>query len=330
MVDGGLHGFKPFVHSDCGGDYTGGAGDLMRWTAHCAFGSILRFHGGDHRSWMYGNHTVSTVRKYLNARYRLMPSLIAAGRRATETGFPLVARGDFYWPEHAESRSNHQYVFVDALLIAPIWNSSQNITSRSVWVPPGEWQHAWDGSVVTGPKHVIDTQPYERQPMWFRRNNSLLVLVDEPATRVEEQDWSSLTLEAFPSHHRHATRHAVFERDSGARTDIAMRTDGRGKVRLEIGEPEQGGLEREWLLRLHLLRGQRAAVATVEGLGAVAVRHVEPQASGNDFFPLGGAGSAPAPLAGPVAEVWLPRASGRCVLEATIVEDDLAATVVVL
>jgi hypothetical protein len=36
MVDAGVHDFKVYVHSDCGGDYrpkTGG--DLLRWTAHC-------------------------------------------------------------------------------------------------------------------------------------------------------------------------------------------------------------------------------------------------------------------------------------------------------
>ena len=27
--------------------------------------------------------------------------------------------------------------------------------SRSVWVPPGQWQDAWDGSIVTGPKVVM-------------------------------------------------------------------------------------------------------------------------------------------------------------------------------
>jgi len=37
------------VHSDCGGDYSSTADDLLRWTAHCAFGTILRFHGADHR-----------------------------------------------------------------------------------------------------------------------------------------------------------------------------------------------------------------------------------------------------------------------------------------
>ena len=43
----------------CGGDYRPKeGGDLLRWTAHCAFGSILRFHGSDHRPWSYDNHTV--------------------------------------------------------------------------------------------------------------------------------------------------------------------------------------------------------------------------------------------------------------------------------
>ena len=50
MVDAGLYDLKPFVHSDCGGDLgnavQGSAGNLIRWTAHCSYGSILRFHGG--------------------------------------------------------------------------------------------------------------------------------------------------------------------------------------------------------------------------------------------------------------------------------------------
>ena len=91
-------------------DRRGSGGDLLRWTAHCAFGSIHRFHGSDHRPWTYGNHTEDVIRSYLKMRYALMPSLIAAGQVATETAFPLVARGDFYWPDHANATSNHQYV----------------------------------------------------------------------------------------------------------------------------------------------------------------------------------------------------------------------------
>ena len=75
MVDSGVHGFKPYVHSDCGGDYRGSAGDLLRWTAHCTFGTILRFHGSDHRSWTYDAATVATIKSYLQKRYTLLPSV---------------------------------------------------------------------------------------------------------------------------------------------------------------------------------------------------------------------------------------------------------------
>ena len=51
-----------------------------------------------------------------------------------------MARGDFYWPELADSASNQQYIFLDDILVAPIWDSSKNETTRSVWVPPGAWQ----------------------------------------------------------------------------------------------------------------------------------------------------------------------------------------------
>merc|ERR1719273_1122289 len=122
MVDSGLYHMKPFVHSDCGGDGRGSAGALLRWTAHCALGPILRFHGADHRAWTYDNHTIDTVRAYLNMRYKLLPSLIAAGAKATQTGFPLVARGDFFWPEFPGSRNNSQYIFLDDILVAPLAN----------------------------------------------------------------------------------------------------------------------------------------------------------------------------------------------------------------
>ena len=78
MVDSGVYDFKPYVHSDCGGDYRPKeGGDLLRWAAHCTFGSILRFHGADHRPWSYDNHTEDTIRSYLQVRYKLIPSLIA-------------------------------------------------------------------------------------------------------------------------------------------------------------------------------------------------------------------------------------------------------------
>ena len=95
----GVHDFKTYVHSDCGGDYhPKEGGDLLRWTAHCAFGTIFRYHGSDHRPWQYGDGVTDTIRQYLSARYKLSPSLVAAGQKSATTGTPFVARCDLIWP----------------------------------------------------------------------------------------------------------------------------------------------------------------------------------------------------------------------------------------
>ena len=168
MVNTGIFDFKPYVHSDCGGDHRGSAGNLLRWTAHCAFGTIFRYHGSDHRPWTYGAAVEGTVRRYLKMRYALMPSLVAAGQAVTQAAFPLVARCDLFWPTMGGAASSHQYLFLNDTLVAPIFETLTNVTSVPVWVPPGTWEDAWSGARVSGPKNITATQPYERQPMWHR------------------------------------------------------------------------------------------------------------------------------------------------------------------
>eukprot|EP00927_Polykrikos_kofoidii_P015618 TRINITY_DN16958_c0_g1_i1.p1 TRINITY_DN16958_c0_g1~~TRINITY_DN16958_c0_g1_i1.p1 ORF type:complete len:980 (+),score=114.21 TRINITY_DN16958_c0_g1_i1:90-2942(+) len=325
MVDSGVHDFKPYVHSDCGGDYKPTAGDFMRWTAHCAYGSILRYHdagAGAHRPWDYDAHTLEVTRSYLHARSKLMPSLIAAGQRATKTGHPLVARGDLFWPEYPDSASNQQYLFLDDILVAPIWDSHQNETSRSVWIPPGDWEDAWDGSIVKGPRTVATTRPFEQIPMWLRREGGFLIVADNASQRVEDQDWSSLTLELFPAAQAHSTKRQLFERGTSARSNLAFHTDGLGRISVEIGAMEGGVAERAWTVRVHLLSGQRVVSAIVDGVSVHlegGLRHIEASSSSRlssaPFFPLGGAGTLTAPMAGPVAEIHVRKGSQARTIE---------------
>jgi hypothetical protein len=234
-----------------------------------------------------------------------------------------------YWPEYNESATNHQYIFLDDILVAPITDSKANVTTRSVWIPPGEWEDAWDGSVVIGPKTITAAQPYERQPMWHRKDGGLIVLADKPTTRVEDQDWSSLTLEVFPSKSALRTSRAVFERSSEASTQIVLDSDGDGKVRLEIGN-SQDGTAREWVVRVHLRPNQHVTHTSVDGLAleSSGVRLLE-AAGSDDFFPLAGAGSAPPQKAGPVAEVQVPKGSHARVIEIMTVTDGSEANLYV-
>ena len=192
----------------------------------------------------------------------------------------------------------------------------------------GEWEDAWDGSSVTGPKTVEATQPYERQPMWHRKDGGLTVMTDSPGLRIEEGDWSSLTLEAFPSQAAMETHRSVYAQDThvrhqgDARTDLAMRTDGKGKAHFEIAAATDGA-ERAWVLRVHLRPSQFVTEAVMDGatLADDAVVHLAPlsEADTAHYFPFGGSGSHPPVNAGHVAELKLPSAAHARSLSLTIV-----------
>ena len=226
--------------------------------------------------------------------------------------------------EHAKDGASNstQYIFLDDTLVAPIWDSTANTTTRSVWVPPGDWEDAWDGSTVSGPKMVEASQPYEKQPMWHKKSGGLTVITDEPGLRIDDQDWASLTLEAFPAQVAQTTQRSVFALKTEARQDITMTTDGNGNAHFDISESEDGA-ERAWVVRLHLLPNQRATMATIdeEEMAAESLVHLAPlsaEQTSTAHFPFGGAGAHPPQHAGHVAELRLPSAAHARTLSVTI------------
>jgi len=355
MVNEAVHDFRPFVHSDCGGHGARGApacpgamngappenqscsspndAALLRWTAHCVLGTITRFHQGDHRFWLRSKATQNTARSYLTMRHRLAPSLIAAGRTVQQQGFPLSARCDLVWPEHPEANDPTQYLHLNATLVAPLdVEPIDNITnSRSVWIPPGDWVDGWSGKEVTGPTTITVTEPPEQIPMWHRRGSLLVLDGTKDGLRVVTQDWSALTVEAFPSRSTDRHKRAVFEQeasdiDDAVSTDVELVTDGIGGVVVTVGEAPT---LRSWVVRIHLQRGQRfvlnAASEAAERL-AGGVKHLYPAVGcdgslADGHFPLGGAGARPACFAGPVAEFRLAAGSAAIQMEGHVISD---------
>ena len=226
MVDSGVHGFKPFVHSDCGGDYRPpNGGDLLRWTAHCVFGTVLRFHGNNHKPWSYDAHIEDVVKSYLETRYQLLPSLVAGGAEAAASGFPLVARCDLFWPDHPEAASNDHYLWLNDTLVALVF-VEQNETTRRV-DPAGLWVDAWNGSAVTGPATLSSPSPTSASQCGTAAEASSSSRRAAPASTPRTGPTSSST--RTPPRRRH---HAPPPRRKGHRRADAARssTDGAGGV----------------------------------------------------------------------------------------------------
>jgi hypothetical protein len=94
-----------------------------------------------------------------------------------------------------------QYLLGEDLLVAPVIPFPIGNASRTVFVPPGQWQCAWNGSVIdggtTGATIMLQAVPMAQVPLWHRKG-SVLVTASEPGLSVSTQDWHNLTIEAFP------------------------------------------------------------------------------------------------------------------------------------
>ena len=161
------------------------------------------------------------------------------------------------------------------------------------------------------------SQPVERIPLWHKAGG-LTILASEPTLRVDSQDWSELTLEAYPHAEESVVPEAVTTRvlvddrnGVEARTTVTMETDQANKqLRFDISAAEDSAA-RAWVLRVHLAPGQKVAEAVLDDVPAGAMTHLSPtvEADSDTYVPFMGKGTRPPPLAGAIAEIKLPSAS---------------------
>lgn len=215
-VDQGVQ-LKPYVHPDCGG-FIGNTTDEVyaRWIQFCSMSSIIRIHSSvlfRRQPWAYAPATEPIVKRFIDFRYALLPSLVSAGQRATLDASPIAKRCDLVWPDLAAAAArSDQYLLLDALLVAPIVPFPRGNNTRSVWFPPGTWEHVWTGEVVEGPAEAVVTAPVEYNPMYFRRGSILVTA--PPAQTVDSQSWDKLFVELFPETGSEATTFTLYDTKS--------------------------------------------------------------------------------------------------------------------
>jgi hypothetical protein len=193
---------------------------------------------------------------------------------------------------------------------------------RSIWIPPGAWRDAWTGETIPGPKTMSIPSLLWHLPMFVREGG--VVFSVPQMQHTAEKPWTTLVVDAFVPRETGSTTRTLYEDDGvspdyqqGAfwRTPVTLeRADDVARVR--IGKAEgifDGGFrERSWVVRLHLPRGTTAnqvvcdgqVLALSDAADAVA-RLIQPRADAS-VMPFPGAGGAPGPRSGPVAEVKLP------------------------
>lgn len=92
---------------------------------------------------------VPKFKKFANTRMNLIPYLYTEAKNASTTGLPIMqAMSIAYGNDSTAAAQDQQYMFGRQLLVAPI--TTQGATSKSVYLPAGEWYDFWNGGRAQG------------------------------------------------------------------------------------------------------------------------------------------------------------------------------------
>ena len=250
----GLSGVA-FVGADIPGFAANANGELLaRWYQLGAFYPLMRNHSAKgttmQEPWRFGEPYLSIARAALNIRYALLPTLYTLMQTASQNGLPVMRPMLLLEPDSPDAlQANHQFMFGDALLIAPIVTA--NTSQRLTYLPTERWlefRNLEAGQVLDG-GYVISVAPLESVPIYLRSGYALATT--NAAKHTTTANWTSLTWHILPS----STIQGVLFEDAG---------DGYGATRVSTisGDWQQNILilEKDWIGTLEFERTSETIV----------------------------------------------------------------------
>ena len=159
----GLGGFA-FTGADVGGFAGTPMPDLLtKWMEVAAFQPIDRDHTelgtGNQEPWVGGPAQEAIRRRFIEARYRLMPYLYTLAEEASRTGLPMVRPLFLEYPDAAPDKHpldtdlsvSGEFLLGHDLLVAPP-PFPDELDTYSIQFPSREWYDYWTGEKVAVPQ----------------------------------------------------------------------------------------------------------------------------------------------------------------------------------
>jgi alpha-D-xyloside xylohydrolase len=215
----------------------------VRWSQMGLLFSHARAHGygAPREPWAFGEPTLSIFRRYAQLRYRLLPYLYAAARRAAQ-GVPL-ARPLVY--DHPLDRTtwhiDDEYMLGPDLLVAPMFKARG---SRDIYLPAGGWYDYWTDHRFDGGHWIRYEAELDTLPLFVRAG---AVIPRGPDLQyATEQTWDPLSFDVYPG--------------AAGVNDFEIADDRRQlRLQLTVGERtvllKGGPLDYTPIVRIHLFSG---------------------------------------------------------------------------
>ena len=167
----------------------------VRWSQMGLFFSHARAHGytAPREPWAYGEPALSIFRRYAQLRYRLLPYLYAAARRAAD-GVPLVR--PLIYDSPSDRTTHHiddEYMLGPDLLVAPMFKARG---SRDVYLPAGGWYDFWTDQRFDGARWIRYEAELETLPLFVRAG--AVIPMGPELQHANERAWDPLRFEVYP------------------------------------------------------------------------------------------------------------------------------------
>jgi alpha-D-xyloside xylohydrolase len=236
----------PYWTTDIGGFVDGNPDDpayrelFVRWFEFGTFCPIFRVHGtrttNQNELWSYGPEAQKILTKFDRLRYRLMPYIYSLAWKTTSEGYtPMRALAmDFRTDVRADNIGN-QFMFGPALLVNPV--TEPEATSRSVYLPTGDWYDFWTGSKTHGGHRIDAPAPLDRLPLYVRAGS--IVPMGPEVQYAAEKPADPIELRVYPGADGDFTLYedddVTYDYEKGAYATIPIHWDD-AKRELTIGQ----------------------------------------------------------------------------------------------
>lgn len=203
--------------------------------------------------------TEGQCRSVMELRMKFIPWLQAAFVRYHREGLPPFRALVMDFPEDLKSRDvDDEYIMGDGLLVAPVivpdrkkgerptggGESEDGSATRTVYLPPGDWQDFWTNEKYQGGQEIKVRVPLERIPL-FVPAGTILPLA-QPTLDTDDPESLKLTALVYGDGHRSTT---LYNDDGGFipnLNQITLSWDNVKKAGAAKGESAQGYRVVEW------------------------------------------------------------------------------------
>ena len=203
MLNLGLSGHA-WTGADVAGFIGGASPELMtRWYEIAAFTPIFRSHASNSapraEPWVDGPEHLAIRKRFIEARYRLLPYLYTVAEQTSRTGDPIMRPVFYDYPQMAKATCDQSMAFTVGrdLLVAP----PPNLTAPQAYdvcLPSAGWYDYWNGRRIEGDK-VSQPNELDHLPVYVRAG---AILPRQPVTQsTSETPKGPLSIEVYPGPH---------------------------------------------------------------------------------------------------------------------------------